>query len=144
MTSVFAFFSCTMTACLTYSMMKLRKFSSLLAADGILASKRLLGLHVVCFWIVSGLEIASMIVTILLNQDFKDSKELNKNLALAQQYLDVTISTVFFLIMLTMLVMFVKFGTPLSSAEKSTISMRFLLNFNAEEFGKKRKKKGKG
>ena len=43
-----------------------------------------------------------------------------------------------------MLVMFVKYGTPLSSAEKSTISMRFLLNFNAEEFGKKRKKKGKG
>ena len=42
--------------------------------------------------------------------------------------------------MVTMLVMFVKFGSPLSSAEKSVISMRFLLKFNAEEFGKKRVK----
>lgn len=40
--------------------------------------------------------------------------------------------------MLTMLIMFVKFGSPLSSAEKSAISMRFLLKFNAQEFGKKR------
>ena len=47
--------------------------------------------------------------------------------------------------MLTMLTMFVRFGTPLSSAEKSAISMRFLLSFNAKEFGKKRgnQKKGK-
>lgn len=69
MTFVFAFFCCTMTGCMTYSMLKLRKFSQLLAADGILASKHLLVIHVTSFWIVSILEIASAIVTAILGHD---------------------------------------------------------------------------
>ena len=86
-TGVFTLFTCTCTGLLTYSMIKLRKFSSLLAADGILASKRLLGLHVTCFWICSGLEIASLIVTIMLDQTVRNENgtkaEMN-NLALTQ------------------------------------------------------------
>ena len=34
--------------------------------------------------------------------------------------------------------MLVRFGNPLSSAEKSAISMRYLLTFNPKEFAKKR------
>jgi len=69
-------------------------------------------------------------------EKFHDAR--TTNLALTQQWLDISIVLVFAVIMLTMLVMFVKFGSPLSSAEKSAISMRFLLKFNAAEFGKKR------
>ena len=86
-TCVFAIYTCTMTGLLTYSMLKLRKFSRLLAADGILASKRLLTLHVACFWIVSILEIASSIVTFMLAYKLDDEKSKLKretnNLALA-------------------------------------------------------------
>ena len=145
MTYVYAICCCIMTGCLTYSMMKLRTFSQLLAADGIIASKHLLVLHVTCFWVVSILEVATAVVTILFNSNFNNkliSKRSN-SLALAQQWLDISALFVFAVLMVTMLTMFVRFGTPLTSAEKSTISMRFLLNFNAEEFGKKRMKETK-
>ena len=142
MTYVYATCCCIMTGCLTYSMMKLRAFSELLAADGIIASKHLLVLHVTCFWVVSVLEVATAVVTILFNSNFNKqliSKRSN-SLALAQQWLDISALFVFAVLMVTMLTMFVRFGTPLTSAEKSAISMRLLLNFNAEEFGKKRMK----
>ena len=35
----------------------------------------------------------------------------------------------------TMLVMFIKFGTPLSPTERAAISMRFIASFNAKELG---------
>lgn len=39
---------------------------------------------------------------------------------------------------LTILIMLVKFGNPLSSAEKSAMTMRYLLTFNPKEFARKR------
>ena len=144
MTIVFAIYTCSFTGFLTYSMMKLRRFSSLLASDGILASKHLLILHVICFWIASLLEVANMIVTFILDDNLQDKQipseatPSDNNLAFAQQWIDIVLTSVFAIIMATMLVMMVKFGTPLSSAEKSQINMRFLLNFNAQDFGRKR------
>lgn len=63
-TIVFAVSTILVTTILTYSMHKLKKFSSLLVANGILASKCLLFLHLASWWVASILQIVIAIITI--------------------------------------------------------------------------------
>ena len=86
LTTFYAISCCTMSGCMTYSMHKLKKFSQLLASDGIIASQRLLVMHVSAFWVVSILETANSVATILYDSHFDEIKPVTKksyNLALA-------------------------------------------------------------
>ena len=65
-TYVYVVACCFMTGFMTYSICKLRRFSKLLAAEGIIASKHLLFVHITAFWIVSALEITSAVITTIL------------------------------------------------------------------------------
>jgi len=113
--------------------------------DGFLANRCLIHVHLLAFWVSSILEVANCtVVTILAvqihNEDFSGQK-----LALTRAFLDSLLILDFVFIMTTMLIMLVKYGTPLSSGEKSAISMRLLLEFNADlkegpEMDEKRKR----
>ena len=118
-----------MTACLTFSMVRLKNFSRLLVADGIVASNILITIHCLTFWIVSILDVISLIVNLFRGDPAA---------VIASQYLNVITVITFFAMMVTMLVMFVKFGTPLSSAEKTAYSMRLILACNADDFAQVR------
>ena len=62
MTVAFVVSTVLMTAILTISMHKLRKFSTLLAANGILASRFLLAIHLGGWWMASLLQVVITII----------------------------------------------------------------------------------
>ena len=65
-TTIYTIETLAMTFLLTYSMAKLNKFSKLLSANGILASRGLIKVHLWGFWISSILEIGNFCVALIL------------------------------------------------------------------------------
>ena len=110
----------------------------MLQQDGILANQSLLLVHVSAFWVVTLMQLASSALSTVLAEQIHDKDYSHASLALSQQILDLCIISVWFVIMLTMFVMFVKYGTPLSQRERSAMTMRFLETFNKKQLEKGR------
>ena len=53
------------------------------------------------------------------------------NLALAKQWIVNALTLVFGIMVVTMLMMFIRYGTPLSSAQKSAISIKLMEGVNS-------------
>ena len=81
-TIVYSVSSIFMTGFLTYSMSKLQKFSSLVAANGILASRFLLILHLGGWWIATILQTTIAVISIILASQTKADDFSHTDLAL--------------------------------------------------------------
>lgn len=125
---VYAIETFAMSGCLTYSMNKLGKFSTILDGQGITTSKLLLMVHLISFWIVSFLQAANLVVTVLIhnNDTVTETNPSQNKLIKTEVWLDMLTTFTFFLIMLTMFIMFVRYGTSLSPQEKSKLTLQFL------------------
>jgi uncharacterized membrane protein len=137
---IYAATNSLLTASLTFSMVRLKKFSRLLVADGIIASRGLMVVHLATFYIVSTLLI---IAVVLAGITYSQTQQGGYKSALATtvQYVDIAGLATYWVMMMSMMVMLVKYGTPMTSAEKAAISMRFILTFNAEQFAETHSKK---
>lgn len=123
------------TICLTFSLVRLNKFSKMLTAEGYLASQFLIYLHLGSFWCCSLLYIASFVVNLMLDFQTSQGDFSNNGLALARSVTDTIILLTLLVIMVTMMIMYVRFGTPLSSAQNSSMKMRLLEEFNQDLHG---------
>lgn len=80
-TMVYTVSTLFMTGFLTYSMSKLQKFSSLVAANGILASRILLILHLGGWWMATTIQTAIAVISIVLATQTKNDDFSHTNLA---------------------------------------------------------------
>ena len=70
-----------MSACLTYSMLKLRKHSQLLTSLGITFSKKLLSIHLGSFWVASLVYIPDTFMTIAVGLQLQNNDYSHNSLA---------------------------------------------------------------
>ena len=128
---IYLFTNLGIASVLTYSMIKLRQFSKLLVADGIIASDLLMMIHLTSFWVVSILDIGACFAALFVITGSTIHGKKNDKGQIAKEYISASVIVTFAIMMVTMLAMFIKHGTLLSPAEKAKISMRFIKQFNS-------------
>ena len=101
------------TIVLTFSMCKLKRLTKFLEKENIIASRTLVMIHLTTFWIVSLLGFAMSTIQIYTYE--QNERQLNQHITLVQQIIAILILLTWSVMMSTILVMFIKNGTPLSN-----------------------------
>ena len=131
MSTLITIMSFIFTIVLTFALFRLKRLSKFLESEGIIPNRTLVIIHLTTFWIVSLLGIAMIIIQIYTFQ--QEESQLDLDVTLVQQIIAIFILLTWFVMMSTILVMFIKNGTHLTPKQKLGISMRFVQLFKEQQ-----------
>ena len=120
----------------TFSMLKIRRFTKQMNQSGIFANEKLMLVHVCSYLIASQINSAKNIIgvkTAVIAEVPGDYSVPDARLKLAHNWLNVLENPFWTFVNFTMLVFILKYSKPLSHSEEKASKQKFLLVFNANQ-----------
>ena len=112
---------------LTFSLLHIRSFAKELASDNIYPSNGLIAVQLGTMIIITLLDISVCILTVLVDLPILEGGDVvNMGAFTVSNYLDIATISTFFFNMMTILIMLMKFSSPLPPAKQAAIAVKFI------------------
>ena len=124
------------TCILVFSMLRIRRLKKILLGSEVFQSEKLMRVHLFGFIIVSLLSIVGVSLAIKMVSDQKHGNEQTEkftHIDITKIVIDTCTNFVWFLIVITMFLMYLRYSAPITRNQSNFIRQRFLLVFNANE-----------